>query len=102
VFIALLIIISQLAWFGIVRVFLIPSLRGNRASPIVSALITARTALQILPAAQRQSFLDKVNENNNFQIVAGDSNQAPEDLSDEVPGDLKNLTGRGVRQGHPG
>jgi two-component system, OmpR family, osmolarity sensor histidine kinase EnvZ len=87
--IALLIIISQVAWFGIVRIFFIPPLRAAHANPIVSTIIMARTALEALPEDKRQAFLAGVNAHQGFRIVqtdsplaafAGSTNGIPADL----------------------
>jgi two-component system, OmpR family, osmolarity sensor histidine kinase EnvZ len=88
--IAVLIIISQLAWFGIVRVFFIPPLRSAHSNPIVSTIVMARTALEALPEDKRQAFLDGVNAHKSFRIVPGDSPQAVfAGTHDDVPADLE-------------
>jgi len=87
--ITVLIIISQVAWFGIVRVFFIPPLRAAHTNPVVSTIVMARTALEALPGDKRQEFLDGVNAHKGFRIVPGDSPQAAfEGTSDGVPADL--------------
>jgi two-component system, OmpR family, osmolarity sensor histidine kinase EnvZ len=88
--IALLIIISQLAWFGIVRVFFIPPLRAAHSNPIVSTIVMARTALEALPEDERQAFLDGVNAHKGFRILPEDSPLATfKGSSDDVPTDLE-------------
>ncbi len=88
--IAVLIIISQVAWFGIVRVFFIPPLRAAHANPIVSTIVMARTALEALPEDQRQAFLNGVNAHKGFRIVPGDSPEAAfKSTRTGVPADLE-------------
>ncbi|HVA54317.1 MAG TPA: ATP-binding protein [Gammaproteobacteria bacterium] len=90
VLIALLIIISQVAWFGIVRVFLIPPLRAAHTNHIVSTIVMARTALEALPENQRQAFLDGVNAHKDFRIVPGDSPEAAfKSTREDLPADLE-------------
>ncbi|MGH8292597.1 MAG: ATP-binding protein [Gammaproteobacteria bacterium] len=67
---ALLIILSQVAWFGILRIFFIPPLRAAHANPIVSAIVMARTALEALPEDQRTAFLAALGPHSSFRIVA--------------------------------
>ena len=87
---ALLIILSQVAWFGIVRVFFIPPLRAAHANPIVSTIVMARSALEALPGNQRTAFLTALDPHGSFRIVAdgtpasmfpGTSEKPPEDLA---------------------
>lgn len=68
--IALLIILSQVAWFGILRVFFIPPLRAAHANPVVSTIVMARSALEALPENQRQAFLSALGPHSSFRIVA--------------------------------
>ncbi|MGA9854124.1 MAG: ATP-binding protein [Gammaproteobacteria bacterium] len=88
--IALLIIISQLAWFGIVRVFFFPPLRAAHTNPVVRTIVIARTALEALPEDNRQAFLDGVNAHRGFRIVPEGSPQSTfKGTSDGVPADLE-------------
>ncbi|MGA9853542.1 MAG: ATP-binding protein [Gammaproteobacteria bacterium] len=88
--IALLIILSQVAWFGIVRVFFIPPLRAAHANPVVSTMVMARTALENLPDDKRQAFLDALNTHQGFRIVRDGPSQAVFKSSGEKPpGDLE-------------
>ncbi|MGB9430231.1 MAG: ATP-binding protein [Gammaproteobacteria bacterium] len=87
--IALLIILSQVAWFGIVRLIFIPPLRAAHANPIVSTIVMARTALETLPDDQRQTFLDGINAHQGFRIVEDGAPQVAFKSSGErPPGDL--------------
>ncbi|MGH8397234.1 MAG: ATP-binding protein [Gammaproteobacteria bacterium] len=88
--IALLIIISQVAWFGIVRIFFIPPLRAEHANPVVSTIVMARTALETLPDDKRQTFLDDINSHQGFRIIQDGSQQSVFNSSAEKPpGDLE-------------
>lgn len=82
---ALLIILSQVAWFGIVRVFFIPPLRAAHANPVVSAIVMARTALESLPQDQRQPFLEALGTHGSFRIVADGAPQTAFKGSNERP-----------------
>lgn len=73
---ALLIILSQVAWFSIVRIFFIPPLRAAHANPVVSSIVMARSALETLPAGQRQSFLSALGPHSSFRIVADGTPQS--------------------------
>lgn len=93
--IAALIIISQVAWFGIVRLFFIPPLRAAHASPIVSIIVMARTALAALPDDRRQAFLAGVNAHQGFRIIQGNSPLATfTGSSKEIPADLEASLGK--------
>ncbi len=93
--IAALIIISQVAWFGIVRMFFIPPLRAARASPIVSTIVMARTALEALPDDRRQAFLAGVNAHQGFRIIQDNSPLATFTGSrKEIPVDLEASLGK--------
>lgn len=86
---ALLIILSQVAWFGIVRLLFIPPLRAAHANPIVSTIVMARTALASLPPDRRQPFLEALGKGGSFRIVPDSSPQASFPSSNEkLPGDL--------------
>jgi two-component system, OmpR family, osmolarity sensor histidine kinase EnvZ len=88
--IAVLIIISQVAWFGILRLFFIPPLRAAHANPIVSTIVMARDALEALPEDKRQIFLDGVNRHRGSRILPGDSPQAAFKATHEgIPEDLE-------------
>ncbi|MGH8283394.1 MAG: ATP-binding protein [Gammaproteobacteria bacterium] len=87
--IALLIILSQVAWFGIVRIFFIPPLRAAHANPVVSTIVMARTALETLPDDKRQAFLDDINAHQGFRIVQDGSPQATfKNSGEKTPSDL--------------
>lgn len=87
--IALLIILSQVAWFSVVRVFLIPPLRAAHANPIVSTIVMARAALETIPINKRQAFLDGVNTHQGFRIVQDTAPQTTfKDSGEKLPGDL--------------
>lgn len=86
---ALLIILSQVAWFGIVRLLFIPPLRAAHTNPIVSTIVMARTALASLPPEQRQPFLDALGEGGSLRIVPDSSPQAAfPTASENLPRDL--------------
>lgn len=85
ILIALLIVLSQVAWFGIVRLFFIPPLREAHANPIVSNILMARTALASLPPGERQPFLDSLNAQGGFRIVANDYAGPVPDTMDQHP-----------------
>lgn len=88
--IAVLIIISQVAWFGIVRVFFFPPLRAAHTNPVISTIVMARSALEALPDDKRQTFLDGVNAHKGFRIVPGDSPQATfKGTREGVPTDME-------------
>lgn len=91
--IALLIILSQVAWFGIVRILLIPPLRSARANPIVSTLMMAQSVLETLPENQRGTFLHGLDTHSGFRIVpdtpmravrVGSHGRLPVDLEDHL------------------
>ena len=82
---ALLIILSQVAWFGIVRIFFIPPLRAAHANPIVSTIVMARTALESLPQDQRSAFLEALGTHGSFHIVPDGSPQSSFKGSNEKP-----------------
>ncbi|MGH8280495.1 MAG: ATP-binding protein [Gammaproteobacteria bacterium] len=76
ILIAILIVVSQVAWFSIVRLLFIPPLRAAHANPIISTITLARSALESLPPAQRQPFLDSLAQGHGLHIVAASTPQA--------------------------
>ncbi len=67
--IALLIILSQVAWFGIVRLFFLENSRNNHAYPLTRDIILAQAALNTLPADRVPSFLAQASTQYGLRIV---------------------------------
>jgi two-component system osmolarity sensor histidine kinase EnvZ len=71
--IAALIILSQVAWFGILRFHFMGPAKNGFVNEVSRTISMAQAALRALPDEQEPSFLDKLAVPNGFRIISADS-----------------------------